>query len=214
MTDQTESTTEPDNEPAPPRPDTLFSSEQIEQIIEFHGTPVAAQALREVLGSLGRTAAWAARKRPNNRESEVLAKWPAASLRLLAELCATYAPQVGVITSPREAPEVADDGCKTPPRLDAAAQDASVAAFEAELLAERAAKLAELERLTGAPTVEQVDAVEVLREVLGAEPVEPVVYAPDPVDDAALAAIPGMTDALGWTVPTVHAPDPEPAPFW
>lgn len=174
----------------PKEPDPTFGAEDIESILAFHGTPVAAQVLREVLGQLGRAAAAAAKRQPRNRAVEDFKTWNPPALRLLAELCERYAPEVGTRTSPLEILPDAVDG--------------EIASIEAQVIAERP-DLTPPAVVTAEPPVSR--AVEVLTTVLGAEP---LVRDPDPEDEAVLAAIPGMTDALGWTLPVIR--DPEEAP--
>ena len=102
------------NAEAAPRVAVDYSAGQakIAEIVKFHATPVATQALREAFGWLGREAAAASRKRPRNRPAE-LAGWPLPALRLLAELCEAYAPETGTVDAPRE-PEMFPDAAAAP----------------------------------------------------------------------------------------------------
>lgn len=211
--------------PAPPT-DYSAGQAEIDKMIKFHGHPVGAQLLREVLGWISREAAEAARHRPQNRPAW-LQGWNPPHLRQLAELCSAYAPEVGTINAPTDPDMFADATSPT----DTQAQLAEIESHRAQVVRERAAAAAgnghgAVEQMTtvtigsgdGIDVVEvpadsvpspAEPAVEILREQLGAEPVHPW-HRPDPVDEAALAAEPGMTDALGWTIPKWHRPDPAP----
>jgi hypothetical protein len=205
MTEATEIETPAKGEPAPATPDPLFSAEEVARILDFHGTPVAAQVLREVLGTLGRTAAWAARKQPKNRP-EWLRAWNPPHLRLLAELCATHAPDVGTITSPREQipmREVGPDelggqhyavaGPPLPHEVDA-----EIFRTEAELLAERA---------------EKTQALALLTEQLGAEPISPNgsgTYGPTDAERFSLREPDPFNEAAPAGLPVIHWADPLP----
>jgi hypothetical protein len=149
-------------------PDPTFGAEDIESILAFHGTPVAAQVLREVLGQLGRAAAAAARRQPRNRAVEDFKAWNPPALRALAELCERYAPEVGTRTSPLDSREMLPD-----------AVDGEIASIEAQVIAERP-DLAPPAVVTAEPPVGR--AIEVLATVLGAEP---LVRDPDPLDEPA-----------------------------
>jgi hypothetical protein len=76
---------------------------EIERSLAFHGTPVAAQVLRDVLGTLGRAATEASKRMPKNRPEHLRGRgWEKASLLALAELCTALAPEVGMINAPRD----------------------------------------------------------------------------------------------------------------
>lgn len=209
-------------------PDPTCTPNDVALIVDFHGTPVAAQVLREVLGQLGRAAAAASRRQPKNRP-EPFGKWNPPHLRLLAELCAELAPEVGSISAPGsyelldDVPaERADAGIPGTVDHSAAALDEQKAAAVAEpegmgtygpTDADRqAAEVARIEADLLAFGASVQPAINALVEQLGAEPVPhvcnrwcnggdhyelPTLHKPDPVDDAALAA-----------VPVFHKPDP------
>src|SRR5678809_788739 len=72
--------------------------DEIAATLAFHGTPVAAQVLREVLGTIGRAADQASKRMPKNRPEHLRGKgWEKSSLIALAELCRALAPEVGTI---------------------------------------------------------------------------------------------------------------------
>ena len=182
-------------------PDPLFSAEEVSRILDFHGTPVAAQVLREVLGTLGRTAAWASRKQPKNRP-EFLRAWNPPHLRQLAELCQTYAPEVGALTSPRDQRE--DEGAEHAANASyviAGAPlphevDAEVSEHEAQVMAERAAQ----------GKAEEGAAVAILTEQLGAVAL-PVIHEPDPAPEIpeALVGAPAHLPVIHWAEPQAPA---------
>ena len=234
MTDQTPETA-PTKSAAPPTPDPIFSAAEVDRILAFHGTPVAAQVLREVLGSLARTAEWASRKQPKNRPEE-LREWNPPHLRQLAALCRLYAPEVGSRTSELESADAdlfpdatsperetmtigSGDGIDvvevpTETEVREREQAAEVAAIEQGVLAERNG---------GHVTTEQ--ATQILAAALGAEPIAPPavevtppgvqIYAPD--QDGWLAAATPEEHAAPepWDVSgarhliTSHRPDPD-----
>jgi len=202
---------------APPQaPDPIFSAEEVERILAFHGTPVAAQVLREVLGSLGRTAAYLARKQPKNRPEE-FRSWNPPALRALAELCTRYAPEVGSVNVPRDEDMFPDATSPTEAgQRDLGPALAEIAAHEQQVLAERngghvVVPSADPPRSLGGLLGQGVETV---RTVLDAEVIPPAeiemvgpeharIHAPDPVSEAeweALAAPVGL--------PAIHRPDP------
>jgi hypothetical protein len=204
--------------------------DEVAAILAFHGTPVAAQALREVLGMLGRTAGDAARRMPKNRPAELRAKgWEKASLLALAELCKLLAPEVGTINAPSD-PDLFPDATSPAPG-DIEAQRAELESHRAQVVRELAAKQAQLAEGNGgmvvasetlgpdlvSPFIEPT-AVEVLTEQLGAEAIpedtitgypnayvlngEVLWHRPDqPADDEGEAT----------SLPVFHRPDPVPA---
>ncbi len=219
----------PDAEP-PAEPDASFEQarragafdDEIASILAFHGTPVAAQALREVLGFIGRAATEAARRRPQNRPTELQGKgWEKASLLALGELCAELAPEVGSVNAPRDpdlfpdATHVSSDEQATQLIADALggvvvtdieAQRAELASHRAQVVRERAAAG------NGNGPVEPMAAVQMAMVTIGSGDGIDVVEVP-------ASSIPGPPEP--WVAPEVwdaaadpfHAPDPwaEPA---
>lgn len=188
---------------------------EITRSLDFHGTPVAAQVLREVLGEIERACTEASGRRPKNRKGE-FQHLDLSTLRQLAALCRVWAPRAGAITSPREVAEAATDLINTLDasiaKIDAAtaptisgpplpheivtdeqraASDASVAAFETQAIAEGATAAAILTDVLGAEPVSPN----------GHEPTLPVVHAPDPWIEPQVPTI---------TLPNVYAADAEP----
>lgn len=145
---------------------------EIRKTLEFHDSGTAVQCLRDVLGTIERAATEASRRRPKNRPPEFAELAPGA-LRQLAALCRVYAlvdwidltpfvPQ-GALDVP--APESLPNGTLTvtigevdvtehlvDPEGEIARAKASIAEHERQVIAER-------------------DAVKVLAETLGAEPI-------------------------------------------
>lgn len=223
-------------------PDPTLSVEDVSNIIEFHGTPVAAQVLREVLGQLGRTAAAASRRQPKNRP-EPFGQWNPPHLRLLAELCELYSPGLGGITSPLDQREPESFSSYDPTDAErigmesAAAQDAEVKRIEAGLIAELAAlePAAEDTSLASVPyqpsdagipgTVDHSAAAldEQKAAAMDAEVkrIEAELIAQRDAKRAELAALEQPTPdpfhapdpVPAEIVPGVYAPDPEPSPF-
>lgn len=188
---------------------------EIDKLIGFHGSPVGAQLLREVLGWLGREAAEAARRRPRNRPAW-LAGWNPPHLRLLAEMCSAYAPEVGTISAPTQADDLFPDATSPTPEVLGDMQDkinamvgqlAAITALpeqqqaptERELReAEQVAEVNRIERELRAQQAEKQQALALLTEQLGAEPVSPnggptdaeryPWHKPDPVQDEPVSA--------------------------
>lgn len=159
---------------------------EITRSIEFHGTPVAAQVLREVLGEIERACTEASRRKPNNRKGE-LRHVELSTLRQLAALCRVWKPDVGMLTSPREPqPEVLDP---TPEAIEPVSAQPVSPATTPEASAERAAAVAELERQLGAERIEPSPNGH--REL-------PAVHVPDPWIE------PEVWDAAAVAIPTVH----------
>jgi hypothetical protein len=191
---------------------------EIDKMIKFHGHPVGAQLLREVLGWLGRTAGEAARRRPQNRPADLQGKgWEKSSLLALAELCAAYAPEVGTINAPTE-PDMFPDATSPAPG-DTEAQLAEIAAHRADVVRERAAANGHGTGPCGDPQCDcHVPAVEMLTEQLGAELIPqdtitgyPTAYVvngetwwhrPDPAAE--------LPASFEYIVPGFHRPDPVP----
>lgn len=197
---------------------------EIDKMIKFHGHPVGAQLLREVLGWISREAAEAARHRPQNRPAW-LQGWNPPHLRQLAELCSAYAPEVGTINAPTDPDMFAD--ATSPERVmqnginDMQAQLAEIESHRAQVVRERTAAAAgnghgAVEQMTtvtigsgdGIDVVEvpadsvpspAEPAVEILREQLGAEPI-------------AVEAVTTGATADGWAIiesgRKVYRPDP------
>lgn len=169
---------------------------KIAEILAFHGTPVAGQALREVLGWLGRTAGEAARRMPKNRPAELRGKgWEKSSLLALAELCELLAPSVGTINAPSD-PDLFPTATSPAPG-DIEAQRAELESHRAQVVRELAAKQAQLaEAPTETEVRETEQAVEIVTLQLGAERLW---HSPDPaVDDEYAPPV----------AYTFHRPDP------
>lgn len=226
MTDQTP---EPDVAPtrgaAPPMPDPIFSAAEVDRILAFHGTPVAAQVLREVLGSLARTAEWASRKQPKNRPEE-LREWNPPHLRQLAALCRLYAPEVGSrtselepvdadvfadATSPTETLPSGPTSIETEPteaEVREREQAAEVASIERQVLAERNGGIIAGEQAAQIITAALgADAVTVSADPPVGRPLTPPgvqIHAPDPWVEPAETLVGAPSN-----LPVIHRPDPD-----
>lgn len=162
---------------------------EIARSIDFHGTPVAAQVLREVLGEIERACTEASRRKPNNRKGE-LRHVDLSTLRQLAALCRVWLPDVGMITSPREQPEHEELRAAAAPEaiVPVSAQPVSPATTP-EASAERAAAVAEFERQLSAERIEPSP---------NGHHELPAVHVPDPWIE------PEVWDAAAVAIPSVH----------
>ena len=206
---------------------------EIERSLAFHGTPVAAQVLRDVLGTIGRAATEASRRMPKNRPEELRGKgWEKASLLALAELCTALAPEVGTINAPRDpdlfptgvSPETLPAGPTSietePTAAEVDAQAAMVTEIERGIMSDGdvATMAAEVDRLA-APTETQVREEEVAAELAAIEAAQSApatlpsmtVHGPDawiaPVEETA-PGIPGVYGPDAW----IAAADEEATP--
>jgi hypothetical protein len=225
---KTEAPADADAQPTEPA-DYTAGQAKITELIGFHGSPVGAQLLREVLGWLGREAAEAARHRPRNRPAW-LAGWNPPHLRLLAEMCSAYAPEVGTINAPTQDDDLFPDAT-SPETVTIGGSGDGIDVVQVQVPTERevreaeqAAEVSRIEAELRAQQAEKQQALAALTEQLGAEPISPnggtgtygptdaeryPWHKPDPAPDEP-EQMTSAERAANDYLPRFHRPDPAP----
>lgn len=185
--------------------------DEVAAILAFHGTPVAAQVLREVLGMLGRTAEQASRRMPKNRPAELRGKgWEKSSLLALADLCHLLAPEVGTINAPREDPDAWLASLSTPETVTIGGSGDGIDVIEAptEREVRETEQRAEVDRIEAALRAEQAEkkaALTAMQDKINETVEHLAAISPNGHEPEQMTA---PERAAGDYLPPVHAPDP------